>query len=346
MVAPVMAGLLDPDVLARVAAERLAGDGGDPRERGRASWHPAAGRGPGGNRAVREGASGHRSRDVGSRLARRTRRGRAADLSGRQGEACPAGPARCSAGDGRARYRSRRDHRGPQPRSASRHLHAATLHNPLGITMPESRRIEIAALLVRHDIVAIEDMVYAFLHDSPPAPIAVHAPNHSIVVDSLSKRVAPGLTLGFLASPPGPLAEAVSFALQSGGWRPQTYGLLAAGRIMTEGLVEPLVLKRRRDAAARQALVRDRLAGFSLRGDRAPIICGWNCRRDGAPRHSWRRPGVAGWPSCRRRRLRLAPATHRTRCGWRWPRRIERLGKAAEILASLARSNPDESVVE
>lgn len=222
-----------------------------------------------------------------------------------------------------------------------------TLHNPLGITMSESRRIEIAALLERHDIVAIEDMVYAFLHESPPAPIAIHAPNHSIVVDSLSKRVAPGLTLGFLASPPGPLREAVSFALQSGGWRPQTYGLLATGRIMTEGLVEPLVLKRRRDAAARQALVRDRLDGFALRGDPRSYHLwlelpeGWRAETFVAA--AWRR-GVAVMPAAS---FAAGPghAPNAVRLALASPP-IERLGKAAEILASLARSNPDESVVE
>lgn len=40
---------------------------------------------------------------------------------------------------------------------------------------------------------AIEDSVYAFLRDELP-PLASFAPERTVLIDSLSKRVAPGLT--------------------------------------------------------------------------------------------------------------------------------------------------------
>ncbi|WP_163593376.1 aminotransferase class I/II-fold pyridoxal phosphate-dependent enzyme, partial [Klebsiella variicola] len=73
------------------------------------------------------------------------------------------------------------------------------LHNPLGASMSGARRAEIAAFLVAEDLPAIEDAIYAFLVDD--APLAALAPDHVVLVDSLSKRVAPGLTLGFIAAP-------------------------------------------------------------------------------------------------------------------------------------------------
>jgi len=222
-----------------------------------------------------------------------------------------------------------------------------TLHNPLGITMPGARRAEIAGALRKHDIIAIEDRVYAFLHDSAPPPLAAFAPDHTIVVDSLSKRVATGLTLGFVVTPAGRLRQAASVALQSGGWRPQTYALLAAGRIMAEGLVETLVARRREDAAARQALVRNRLAGVTLRGDPRSyhlwleLPDGW--RADTFVAAAWRR-GVAVMPAAS---FAAGPghAPNAVRLALASPP-MARLAAAAEILAGLARGHPDETIVE
>ena len=68
-----------------------------------------------------------------------------------------------------------------------------TLHNPLGITMSAARRSELAELLQRLDLVAIEDHVNGFLAADAVPPLAAAAPDHTIFVDSLSKRIAPGL---------------------------------------------------------------------------------------------------------------------------------------------------------
>jgi aspartate/methionine/tyrosine aminotransferase len=70
-----------------------------------------------------------------------------------------------------------------------------TLHNPLGVAMPDRRRAELADILHDRGIYAIEDAVYGFLHDEPP--LASLAPDHTVLVESLSKRLAPGLSVGF-----------------------------------------------------------------------------------------------------------------------------------------------------
>ena len=44
-----------------------------------------------------------------------------------------------------------------------------------------------------------------------------NAPDRCIVVDSLSKKVAPGLALGFIV-PPERLRESVIASVRSGGW--------------------------------------------------------------------------------------------------------------------------------
>jgi DNA-binding transcriptional MocR family regulator len=149
-----------------------------------------------------------------------------------------------------------------------------TLHNPLGVTMPAQRRGELADALQVLDLFAIEDAVYAFLREQPP-PLAALAPDRTLVVDSLSKRISPGLTLGFVVPPVGPVADRVAAALRSGGWSAPRFALTAATRWMADGTTASLVGAKRRDAAARQEIARKILHGYAVRGDPHAYHCWW-----------------------------------------------------------------------
>jgi DNA-binding transcriptional MocR family regulator len=139
-----------------------------------------------------------------------------------------------------------------------------TLHNPLGVSMPPARRADLAATLRRLDLVAIEDRVFSFLADD--APLAALAPDHVIVADSLSKRLAPGLSVGFAVAPHG-LVERMVAAIRSGPWSPGGLALEAAIRWISDGTVAALAAEKRQDARDRQAIAAEVLAGFDLRGD-------------------------------------------------------------------------------
>ncbi|MEV7381283.1 PLP-dependent aminotransferase family protein [Streptomyces lydicus] len=148
-----------------------------------------------------------------------------------------------------------------------------TLHNPLGHTMPDSRRVELADVLAELDLYAIEDAIYGFLRDDLP-PFAAHAPERTFVVDSLSKRLAPGLSLGFLTVPAGRTQDAAA-ALRSGTWTASRFALEAATRWMADGTAAAVEEAKRGDAAARQRLVAERLAGFRVRADPHAYHCWW-----------------------------------------------------------------------
>ncbi|GAA4674728.1 PLP-dependent aminotransferase family protein [Phytohabitans rumicis] len=149
-----------------------------------------------------------------------------------------------------------------------------TLHNPLGVTMPAQRREELADTLRALDLFAVEDAVYAFLRELP-APLAALAPDRTLVADSLSKRLSPGLTLGFVVPPAGPVADRVGAALRSGGWTAPRFALTTATRWMSDGTTATLVEAKRRDAAARQELARKALHGYAVRADPHAYHCWW-----------------------------------------------------------------------
>ena len=149
-----------------------------------------------------------------------------------------------------------------------------TLHNPTSLTMSWDRRREIALTVTDLNLPVVEDRTWSFLHPHAPDPLAAHAPGLTHVVDSLSKRVAPGLTAGFVVVPRD-RRHAVAAAIRSGGWSAGRFALEAAVRLVGAGVVERLVEAKRADAAMRQRLVAQELDGFVVRAHPQVYYAWW-----------------------------------------------------------------------
>jgi len=139
------------------------------------------------------------------------------------------------------------------------------VQNPLGMTMTPARRADLVRVAEKLNLLIIEDNVYGFLDNEPP--LAALAPESCIVIDSLSKKIAPGLTLGFVV-PPHRLRESVMASVRSGGWTASGYAFAAAQRMMSDGTVSELSRLKRLDARTRQNLAADCLAGFEIQANR------------------------------------------------------------------------------
>jgi DNA-binding transcriptional MocR family regulator len=154
-----------------------------------------------------------------------------------------------------------------------------TLHNPTSVTTGPERRRHLAAVIRDLRLPVVEDRIWAFLcGEDGGEPLAAHAPEHTYVVDGLSKRVAPGLTVGFLVVPEE-RGEAAAAALRSGGWTAGRFALEAAVRWIGDGTVARLVEAKRADAGARQRLVARELAGFAVRSDPRAYFAWWRLPR-------------------------------------------------------------------
>ncbi|MFC5834492.1 PLP-dependent aminotransferase family protein [Nonomuraea insulae] len=220
-----------------------------------------------------------------------------------------------------------------------------TMHNPLSISMPVERRADIADLLARLDLPAIEDTIWSFLRDDLP-PLAAFAPERTILVDSLSKRLAPGLSLGF-AVMPGSAVAPVATALRSGGWTPMRFALEAATRWLTDDTARSVAVAKQRDAAMRQDIAAAHLHGFAIRSDPRSYYCWWELpspwRADtfvaAAARH-----GIAVTPAAAFAVGRNS-APNAIRLGLASPP-PDTLSRALATLAGLARSTPEDLVAE
>ncbi|MBL1083149.1 PLP-dependent aminotransferase family protein [Streptomyces actinomycinicus] len=149
-----------------------------------------------------------------------------------------------------------------------------TLHNPTSRTTSAGRLRELADTVHRLGTPVVEDRTWSFLHPGGTPPLAALAPGLVHLVDGLSKRVAPGLTVGFAVVPDG-RAEAVARAVRSGGWSAGSFALEAAVRWLGDGTVDRLVTAKRQDARRRQRLVAEKLAGFAVRSDPSALFAWW-----------------------------------------------------------------------
>lgn len=85
-----------------------------------------------------------------------------------------------------------------------------TCHNPTGVTMDEDDRRAILELAEKYDALIIEDEPYrAFSLSQPPALVSMDRGSRVIYVGTLSKVLAPGLRIGWVAAPPE-VASAIS----------------------------------------------------------------------------------------------------------------------------------------
>jgi len=140
-----------------------------------------------------------------------------------------------------------------------------TLHNPLGWVTPIEQREQLVALARRHDLTLIEDAAYAFLVENPPRTLIDLAPERTVYVSGLSKNIATGLRVGFIAAPLHAV-PALERIIRATTWNtPGVMTAMACGWL-DDGTVTLLEQQKRDDAKARQMLAAELLQGLTCIG--------------------------------------------------------------------------------
>jgi len=137
-----------------------------------------------------------------------------------------------------------------------------TLHNPLGWVMGRDAREQLVAIARQYNLMIIEDAAYAFLAADAPPPVASLAPERTVYVGGLSKSVATGLRVGFVAAP-NEWVKPLERTIMATTWNvPGVMSAIAVAWI-DDGTVAQLEAQKREDAQARQALAARVLKGLA-----------------------------------------------------------------------------------
>ncbi|MGA4448524.1 PLP-dependent aminotransferase family protein [Ectopseudomonas chengduensis] len=109
------------------------------------------------------------------------------------------------------------------------------LQNPTGASLDAERRAAIAEVARRRGLWLVEDDVYGVLGSE--APLAAQLPERCLLISSLSKSVAPGLRLGFIAGAPE-LLERIDREAQATRWAVAPLSLALACEWIESGVAE------------------------------------------------------------------------------------------------------------
>ena len=139
-----------------------------------------------------------------------------------------------------------------------------TIHNPLGIVMPEERRREIARIAEEHDISIVEDDVHSFMLDHPPLPLSAFAPERSYYILTTSKSIAGGMRIGYLLVPER-MVERLATTLRATVWMAAPLMAEIASEWIRDGTAERLIEQKRTEAEARQEIASRTLRGLRFR---------------------------------------------------------------------------------
>ena len=145
--------------------------------------------------------------------------------------------------------------------------------NPTLTRMPESRRKELVEVCRKHDVLIIEDDVYALAMNAQPAPaFAELAPERTCFIAATSEILGGGLRVAYLCPPQHTLEELERTISHTISMVPPLMAELASQWI-SDGTAEKTLKAKREEAAFRNALARSILDGFPLMSRNSGFFC-------------------------------------------------------------------------
>lgn len=146
--------------------------------------------------------------------------------------------------------------------------------NPTLSRMPESRRKELTEVCRRHDILIIEDDVYALALNAEQTspPFAALAPERTCFIAATSEILGGGLRVAYLCPPQQFMDELEHTVSYSISMVPPLMAELAAQWI-SDGTADRVLRAKREEASARNRLARSLLDGWPLISRETGFFC-------------------------------------------------------------------------
>tara|TARA_B100000929_G_scaffold11654_1_gene9695 strand:+ start:127 stop:1047 length:921 start_codon:yes stop_codon:yes gene_type:complete len=136
-------------------------------------------------------------------------------------------------------------------------------NNPTGLCLSEARRGQLVAIARRYDIWLLEDGVQYLPVEQRGTPLYQLAPERTLFVFSTAKVLAGGLRMGVLRAPPA-LLERLAAALRAQSWMVPPLMVDLVCHWVSQPTAHELLAWQTQELAARQHIVTDYLAGYSL----------------------------------------------------------------------------------
>lgn len=138
-------------------------------------------------------------------------------------------------------------------------------HNPTSASPSRARQERLAQVARAHGLQVIEDAAYALTAEEPLATVASLAPERTSFIASVSKAVAGGLRVAFVAAP-ADMVERLELGITGTTWMASPLCAEIAAGWMADGTAEAVLRRKRMEAARRMECARRVLVGRELAG--------------------------------------------------------------------------------
>jgi len=127
------------------------------------------------------------------------------------------------------------------------------VQNPTGSSMGVQRRQEIAAIILRHQLLLIEDDAYWFTADAPLPALSSLVPENSLYVAGLSKMLFAGLRSAFVVTKPE-LQVRLAAAVLNTLWMAPTLNCMIVCEAILDGTLDRIVGYKLKEARIRNEM--------------------------------------------------------------------------------------------
>lgn len=138
------------------------------------------------------------------------------------------------------------------------------MQNPTTATMSQQRKLDIANVIKKHDLLLVEDDLYGFLSDKAECALTPHVPENSVYIAGLSKAFYAGLRVGFVAAP-SRLCNRISQAVVDTMWMVSPLCVAIACECITSGIAQKIIKLRKGEIDKRAGILKDKLQGYSYK---------------------------------------------------------------------------------
>lgn len=135
-------------------------------------------------------------------------------------------------------------------------------HSPTLAVWPIERRREIVEIARRYEVTILENAVYRPFLDNAPQPLAGIAPELTYYYTSVSKIMAPGLRVGFLAAPAG-RADDLVLGIGATNWMTPPLAVDIVARWIETGKADELLKWQREELTRRNDIAREVLGPYT-----------------------------------------------------------------------------------
>jgi DNA-binding transcriptional MocR family regulator len=133
-----------------------------------------------------------------------------------------------------------------------------SIQNPTVSSMDERRKDAIALVAARYGLLVIEDDAYIHSLNSPGTPIAARIPEHTVFIAGVSKAMAAGLRISFVAAGKSG-REKISRAIVNSAWMSPPLNAEIVSMWIRDGSAEKTILAKRAEARTRNQIARKKL---------------------------------------------------------------------------------------